>query len=301
MSAGVSTEPSLPEGKRAVVMLNIAYEAWAVDAAPGLGPMGNPLPAGVHDTNAESFGAYGWKSGIWRLLRILERHSRQATVFASGRLAELNPGSLAAVVSGGHEVAPHGYTQDVIPATLDVDQERANITQTVDALASIVGREQLRGWLSPRCTPSAHTADLLVEAGLSWFSDVFDRDGPYLDERTRDLVWLPFTMDVNDLPVHLKHGHQPRQLLDTYLDTLAWIEREEGGVAHLDVTVHAHVFGRPHGAWVLDEICADLGRRPHIWTPTRREYAQWFLAHHSQPNDPRTTSTADGTSDDRRR
>lgn len=271
------TQPlALPEGKRAVVLLNIAYEAWSEGAAPGLGPMGNPLPAGVFDTNAASFGEYGWRSGIWRLLTSLEQHGLPATIFASGRLAELSPESLKAAAEAGHEIAPHSYAQDIIPALLDAEQEKANLDLTLERLGSVVGRDALHGWLSPRCTPSEHTGRLLADAGLQWFSDVFDRDQPYLRDDTGELVWLPFTMDVNDLPLYMKHGQQPRRLLETFADTLAWTEQREHGVAHLDVTVHAHVFGRPYGAWVFDEICAGLARRPEIWTPTRNEYAEWF-------------------------
>ena len=272
------TEPlPLPAGKTAVVLLNIAYEAWDEGAAPGLGPMGNPLPAGVFDTNAASFGEYGWRAGIWRLLQSLDRHGVQATLFTSGRIAELNPGSLRAAQGAGHEIAPHSYAQNIIPALLGAEEEKANLDKTLERLGDVVGRDALHGWLSPRCTPSENTGRLLAEAGLQWFSDVFDRDQPYLREDTGELVWLPFTMDVNDLPVYMKHGQQPRRLLETFADTLAWTERNEGGVAHLDVTVHAHVFGRPYGAWVFDEICAEVARRPEIWVPTRTEYSEWFL------------------------
>ncbi len=275
---GPAAPLSLPEGKTAVVLLNIAYEAWAEGAAPGLGPMGNPLPAGVFDTNAASFGEYGWRSGIWRLLDILDGHHLPATIFASGRLAELNPASLKTAHDAGHEIAPHSYAQNIIPALLSPEEERANLDLTLERLGSVVGRDALRGWLSPRCTPSDHTGRLLAEAGLQWFSDVFDRDEPYVRDDTGQLVWLPFTMDVNDLPVYMKHGQQPRRLLETFTDTLAWTEAHEGGVAHLDVTVHAHVFGRPYGAWVFDAICAEVARRPEIWTPTRSGYADWFLS-----------------------
>lgn len=279
-----TSEPmALPEGKTAVVLLNIAYEAWAEGAAPGLGPMGNPLPAGVFDTNAASFGEYGWRVGIWRLLESLDRHGLTATLFTSGRIAELNAESLEVAQGAGHEIAPHSYAQNIIPALLSAEEERANLELTLERLAAVVGRENLRGWLSPRCTPSEHTGRLLAEAGLQWFSDVFDRDQPYLRDDTGDLVWLPFTMDVNDLPLYMKHGQQPRRLLETFCDTLAWTEANERGVAHLDVTVHAHVFGHPYGAWVFDAICAEVARRPEIWTPTRSEYSEWFLSTRDRP------------------
>jgi hypothetical protein len=272
----------LPEGKRTVVMLNIAYECWSPGGRPGVGPMGNPLPAGVFDTQAASFGDYAWREGIWRLLRVLDSRKLRATVFASGRLAELSPQSLRATQDAGHEIAAHSYAQDIIPACLNREEERANLELTLKSLGEVVTGDAIRGWLSPRCTPSDVTGELLAQAGMQWFSDVFDRDGAYLRPETGDLVWLPFTMDVNDLPMYMKHGQPPRRLLETFVDSLAWIDDHETGIAHLDVTVHAHVFGRPYGAWVFDEICALVAARTDIWTPTRAEYASWFTAHRSQ-------------------
>ena len=48
-----------PEGKRLAVSVIIMCEAWTDDAAPGIGPMGNPLRAGVLDTQARSWAEYG--------------------------------------------------------------------------------------------------------------------------------------------------------------------------------------------------------------------------------------------------
>ena len=41
-----------PGGRHVAVVLNVAYEGWSDGKAPGIGPMGNPLPAGAFDTNA---------------------------------------------------------------------------------------------------------------------------------------------------------------------------------------------------------------------------------------------------------
>jgi hypothetical protein len=67
------------EGSRHIaVVLNVAYEGWSDSKAPGIGPMGNPLPAGAFDTNALSRGSYGATRGIERLLRVLDRAKRSA-------------------------------------------------------------------------------------------------------------------------------------------------------------------------------------------------------------------------------
>ena len=57
-----------PTGKRIAVVFNVCLEAWSDGKAPGISPMGNPLPAGVLDTMAISWAAYGVTTGIYRLL-----------------------------------------------------------------------------------------------------------------------------------------------------------------------------------------------------------------------------------------
>ena len=61
-----------PGGRHVAVVLNVAYEVWSQGQVSGVGPMGNPLPAGIFDTNADSYGRYGATDGIRRLMRKLE-------------------------------------------------------------------------------------------------------------------------------------------------------------------------------------------------------------------------------------
>ena len=72
-----------PGGHHIALIFNIAYEAWSQGKAPGIGPMGNPLPAGAFDANALSWGNYGSRTGIERLLRILDRNRVQGSVMVS--------------------------------------------------------------------------------------------------------------------------------------------------------------------------------------------------------------------------
>jgi hypothetical protein len=57
-----------PEGRQYTIFVNVAFEAWAEGKAPGVSPMGNPLPGGLFDTQARSWGEYGWRRGVWNLL-----------------------------------------------------------------------------------------------------------------------------------------------------------------------------------------------------------------------------------------
>jgi hypothetical protein len=50
-----------PGGKLIAVIFNICLEAWSDGKAPGISPMGNPLPAGALATMAISWASYGVK------------------------------------------------------------------------------------------------------------------------------------------------------------------------------------------------------------------------------------------------
>src|SRR5205814_6393127 len=80
-----------PGGKPIAVIFNICLEAWSDGKAPGISPMGNPLPAGALDTMAISWAAYGVKRGIYRLLDALAAHKAKASVMTSAIIAERAP------------------------------------------------------------------------------------------------------------------------------------------------------------------------------------------------------------------
>lgn len=260
------------------VLFNIAFEGWAPGTAPSIGPMGNPLPRGVFDTQAASWAAYGHKQGIWRLIKALSGTETRATVFASGCLAELALDALRVVAEEGHEIAAHGYSQHLIPALMDEDEESRLMEKTIALITGAIGTKP-SGWLSPRGTPSSETARLAAEQGLVWFGDVFDTDAPYsITTSAGPIVAIPLKMEVNDLPHHVRYGHSPRSFLEAFHDTFTAMHSAGGDGSYLDVTVHAHVFGRPHGAWTFREIAEHVAGFSDVWVPTRLELAQWTLA-----------------------
>src|ERR1700741_1334633 len=91
---GMATERAdwlWPNGRRIAVVFNVCLEAWSDGKAPGISPMGNPLPAGVLDTMAISWAAYGVTTGIYRLLEAFGRHGAKTSVMVSAIIAERAP------------------------------------------------------------------------------------------------------------------------------------------------------------------------------------------------------------------
>jgi peptidoglycan/xylan/chitin deacetylase (PgdA/CDA1 family) len=234
-----------PGGRHVAVIFNVAYEGWSDGVAPGVGPMGNPLPAGTFDTNALSWGSYGATRGIERLLRVLDRTKTTASVMVSGIFAERTPVTVRAIASAGHEVVAHEFAQDIIPAKLAPDAMLADIEKTTQALESAIGRRP-RGWISPRATPSPDGARTLLEAGYAWQGDVFDDDRPYVQEfDTGRIVAIPLTMEINDLPHAMRFGRSPRQYVELFDDLLA-AALEQGEAVMIDVTpMPMSMAGRP--------------------------------------------------------
>jgi hypothetical protein len=133
-----------PGGRHVAVIFNLAYEAWSDGKAPGVGPMGNPLPAGTFDTNALSWGHYGTARGIDRLQRILDRNKVRGSVMTSGVLAERAPASIKALVDAGHEIVAHSYGQEIVPAQLSPEADRENIRRTTELLTEAGGVKPAR-------------------------------------------------------------------------------------------------------------------------------------------------------------
>jgi len=264
-----------PAGKRIAVVFNVCLEAWSNGKAPGISPMGNPLPAGVLDTMAISWAAYGVEVGIHRLMDGLARYGAKASVMVNAIIAERSPTTVRAVADRGHEVLSHSYAMDVIPALLSEDEERRNIARCTKLLAEASGKP-VRGWLSPRGTSKPSTAKLLAEAGYRWYGDAFNVDLPYvINYGNNRIVAIPLSYDVNDMPA-MKYGHPPRMMLESY-DEVIEIARAGNEVRIIDVTSHAHIFGHHRGAYFYEKIVEQAVSSPDIWVATRAEIADYVL------------------------
>jgi hypothetical protein len=271
------TGPCWPDGKKLALFVNVAFEAWSPGTAPGVSPMGNPLPPGLRDTAAESWGRFGYRRGIWRLLDTLDRLGTAATVMVSGVLTELAPAAVRAVIDGGHEVCGHGWVQEQLPAHLTPDAEAAMIDRCLQALGA--AGAQVSGWISPRCTPGPATFDLLRSRGLSWTGDVFDDDRPYLlPGAGNPLVAIPLTMETNDLPLVMKHGHTPHSFRATFAQAVQAALDSPHPALHLDIAAHAHVGGRVGMAAAFEGAIADVASDPRVWIGTRAQASRLVLA-----------------------
>jgi peptidoglycan/xylan/chitin deacetylase (PgdA/CDA1 family) len=266
-----------PGGKRIAVVFNVCLEAWSDGKAPGISPMGNPLPSGVLDTMAISWAAYGVDIGIHRLMDGLQRHGAKASVMVNAIIAERSPETVRTIADRGHEVLSHSYAMDVIPALLSDEDERKNIARCTKLLAEACGKP-VCGWLSPRGTSKPTTPGLLAEAGYRWYGDVFNVDLPYVASHgNKKIVAIPLSYDVNDMP-SMKYGHPPRMMLESYNEVIEIARARSDELRIIDITSHAHIFGHHRGAHFYEKIIEQAMASPDIWVGTRAEIADHVLS-----------------------
>jgi len=231
----------------------------------------------VLDNTAISWAAYGATRGIYRLMDSFARYDVKASVMTSAVLAERTPQTVKAVGEAGHEILSHSYAMDVMPAMMSEDEERKNIKRCTDLLQNVSGRA-VKGWLSPRATPSVNTPRLLAEAGYVWYGDTLADDLPWVETHGgKKIVAIPLSNDVNDMP-SMKYGTPPRAMLDTFDEQLNILLKHERGPAIIDVTTHAHIFGRPRGAYYHEKIIEAAAKSSEVWIATRLDIANATLS-----------------------
>ena len=261
---------SWPNGARMAVVVTCLMENWSGDKGPPFSVQTTSLKPGTHDRAAMTWGTYGSARGVWRLLKILNENHVPSTFVANAHSMEIAPEAVEQMLKSGHEIAAHSYTQDALMAYLTPDEERAIIAKCVGVFKKLTGAPP-KGWLSPVLAPTAHTEELIAEAGLLWYGDYNHIDLPFcVNTKHGQLVALPHS----DFADHRVLRGNPRDWYDVYQDTFDYLYRNEP-TSYLNITVHCHFGGRPLIAAQIDRILKYIRGFPDVWIVRHDELARW--------------------------
>lgn len=217
--------------------------------------------------------------GVWRFFELFDRFGLRGTVSLSLNTWERFPEVMEGCLSRRWDVMCHGiHNTDYLWGYAE-EEERAYIADCVETYRRLTGR-MLRGWFSPALSHTLNTPDLVAEAGISYFCDLFHDDQPTpLRVRSGRLISLPYTVELNDSHVltGAMEGDDYVQAARDMFDTLYEEGAESGRVMCL--ALHPFVMGRPHRirhlAAALEYILGHSG----VWAATGEEIADWYLAH----------------------
>jgi peptidoglycan/xylan/chitin deacetylase (PgdA/CDA1 family) len=222
-----------------------------------------------------SYGRYGVRAGLPRLLAMLERRGIRATVFVTAADAARHPDAIRALRDAGHEIAARGA--DLTPLPQLQERERETLARALDVLSGITG-EAPKGFRAPGGELSRRTLHLLAELGLAYDSSFQDDDYPYvLSVGGRAIAEIPTVQALDDsLPFSARHTHA--RVVKIWREEFDALHRE-GCLVPLTVHLRGDLgFTRAARIAALEELLVYMASRPGVTFKTGAELAGQALA-----------------------
>jgi peptidoglycan/xylan/chitin deacetylase (PgdA/CDA1 family) len=262
-----------PDGVRAAACITFDVDA----ESPIL--FEHPEAAGWLDVMSHQ--AYGARTGIARLLRLLDRRATQATFFIPGYSAERWPEICRSIRDAGHEIAHHGYLHEGAHGAAPADEE-ARIVRGLSALDEVLGVRPI-GYRAPNWELTFETPAILARHGFVYDSGLMDADHPYAlatsdHPGAATLVELPGHWSLDDWePYNYLPGITGSGVISSPADVVdRWtLELEalvaEGGLFML--TNHPVISGRASRAVALERLLVRAQAIDALWIATAAEIA----------------------------
>ena len=271
-------EWSWPGKERIAFTVGVPFEAFERQSQVNFVAVRGQL-----DRFSLSYGDYGWKAGIWRIMNLLDEHGLKSSISANGLAAERHPEIVKTFAGEGHEVLGHGWANDVYAKDATPDEEAAEIARCTATLTEATGGVRPVGWTSPGSSGSEATNELLAAQGYLWVGDDASDDLPFVKDTTHGpIVIMPRTnTPQNDLTMWLAPRNPPSILWEGFRNTFdtLYAEGEAGAPKWMEITLHCHIAGRPTLQPVIRQ-CLDYAKRhDRIWFARRRDIAEWTLKH----------------------
>ena len=272
-----------PEGKTMALTVQLAFEAWSDNVASGsvlgTGLSQAAVAKGIPDFATISWQEYGGRTGMWRILEVLDRYGVKASCSTSALAALKWPELASTIAREGHEIVGHGYSQDQVMVEMDQEQDLEVVTRSTEILESASGQRPV-GWSSHGSRRGIYTVLSLLKNGYLYTNDFRDADIPYIVAELdgEKLISLPRTDEINDMFLMRNHGASPSAYVDYFkrgLDQLRFEGQNSPKV--LTCVAHGVLIGRPWGGSALAE-CLDYAKNcGDVWICTRRELAQYSI------------------------
>lgn len=265
------------DGKPIMVNLCMNIEYWPFDRPMPRGII--PAPHGVQppppDVPNFSWVEYGLRCGMPRIMGMLEQRDLRASAFINAQVSEIYPSLMAAVLKAKWELVGHGWFQQSLK---QADDEADVIHRSLDKLAELSGMTT-RAWLGPGLGETDDTVDLLKERGIEFLHDWCLDDLPFwIRTKHGPMVGLPYTFELNDVPVYAVQNNSTDEILKRLEATLAVFEREAVHQPRvLTFGLHPHIIGVPHIAYSFEKALDLLMNRSDTVFVTSSEIGDWFL------------------------
>jgi allantoinase len=277
-SAIVDRAPlSLPDDGRVIVWPVVNLEEWPPELPLPRRILTPPGEGGhVPDIPNWCWSEYGMRIGIWRLMEVLSDFNIIPTVSMNGTVPTAYPRVAEAALKAGWEFMGHSYIQKPM---YELDDEREAIFKTMQTMKEFCGYKP-KGWMGPGLTQTERTPELLVEAGFEYTADWILDDQPCpINTEQGDLYSIPYTTELNDIPIMLSQHHVSSVLYERTMDYFETLYEEgKTNVRVMSIAVHPYIHGVPHRIKYFRNIFKELSENPGVVFMTGSEILDWYLS-----------------------
>lgn len=268
--AGRSLKPKTwPGGKKVAVALSFDSDHET-----------NELRDGGKSYGRLSWGEYGTRVGVPKILDLLKREDVPATFFVPAVSALLHPDEQKRVIAEGHEIGLHGWIHEVNTAVPPAAERELHL-RSADTLETITGVRPV-GMRTPSWDFSEVTLSVERELGLLYDSSLFADDDPYEileDGAPTGIVELPVEWIRDDAPYFMMNRFQATRPYTDPLTVSSIFQREFDG-AHAEgglflLTMHPHISTYRSRFFILEELIRHIKATGDAWFATHADVARY--------------------------
>jgi allantoinase len=265
----------LPNDGRIIVWTIVNLEVWDISR-----PMARqviPPPTGASllpDVPNWSWHEYGMRVGVWRFFDLYQRLGIKPTLSINARVVEDYPRVGDAAKAAGWEFMGHAYEQGPMHK---IEDQPGMIKKSLDVLERFTGTRPV-GWLGPGLTQTYDTPENLAAAGVKYIGDyVYDDEPTVVSTSKGPLVTLPYTVELNDIPMmivqHHESGYWQQRCID-YFDRLY----AEGATRPrvMAIAIHPYISGQPHRIKYLEQVYEYVNRHAGVIHWNGVEILDWY-------------------------
>ena len=277
-SAIVDRPPlKLPGGARVVFWTIVNLEVW--DIGKPMARQVLPAPTGVPmlpDVPNWSWHEYGMRVGVWRFFDLFARLGIRPTLSINARVCEDYVRVAQQAKDAGWEFMGHSYEQGPIHKEPD---QAAMIARSMGILEKFTGKRPV-GWLGPGLTETYETPELLAAAGVKYIGDwVYDDEPTMVRTEKGPLVTLPYSVELNDIPMMIVQHHESDYLLKRTIDQFDRLYAEGASRAKIcALAIHPYISGQPHRIKYLEQIYDHVNKQDGVLHWNGEQILDWYLA-----------------------
>ena len=153
------------------------------------------------------------------------------------------------------------------------------IERSLAVIESFTGTRPV-GWLGPGLTQTLETPELLAAAGIKYIGDwVYDDEPTVIRTAKGPLITLPYTVELNDIPMMIVQHHESDYLLKRAIDQFDRLYAEGKKRAKImALAIHPYISGQPHRIKYLEAIYDYVDRFEGVLHWNGAEILDWYLS-----------------------